>query len=194
MFSPFPLIKRWRRIAVRKVGELMPKSTSPLCADLCSGTGDLAMELHRRLGLPVVASDFCHPMLTRSNAKIAGAGFAQSVRTIEADALRLPFPSETFDAATNAFGLRNLEDPQRGLVEVLRILKPGGVAVILEFSKPVIPILRQLFDFYFRNILPRVGALLSGQGFRLSSYLPESVRKFPAQEELARLKCGRLVL
>ncbi len=178
--------RRWRRIAAEKVRELLRPSPSPICVDLCSGTGDLALELHRRLGVRVVASDFCHPMLTRSNSKILTSGFSQVIRTVEADALTLPFSSQFFDAATNAFGLRNLEDPRRGLAEMLRVLKPGGAAVILEFSKPVAPVVRQVFGFYFRNILPRLGSLISGQGFAYQ-YLPDSVRKFPAQQELVRL-------
>lgn len=178
--------KRWRRIAVEKVRERMPAVASPLCVDLCSGTGDLAVELHRRLGAQVMASDFCHPMLVLSNSKIRAGGFASAIRTIEADAMVLPFADATFDASTNAFGLRNLSNPRQGLAEVRRILKPGGVAVVLEFSKPVIPVFRELFNFYFRNILPRLGSLLSGQGFAYQ-YLPDSVRRFPSQDELAEL-------
>jgi demethylmenaquinone methyltransferase/2-methoxy-6-polyprenyl-1,4-benzoquinol methylase len=125
-------------------------------------------------------------MLTRSNGKIAAAGFDRRIRTIEADALNLPLAAQSFDAITNAFGLRNLEDPRRGLAEMIRLLKPGGVAVVLEFSKPVVPVLRQVFNFYFRNILPRLGSLISGQGFAYQ-YLPDSVRKFPSQTELAAI-------
>ena len=176
--------KRWRRLAVGKVREIGRTGSRGLVVDLCSGTGDLALELQRGLGVPVVASDFCHPMLIHSIDKIAASGASPMIRTVEADAMNLPFTGEMFDAATNAIGLRNLEDPRRGLVEVLRILKPGGVAVILEFSKPVVPIFRQLFNFYFRHILPRLGALISGQGFAYQ-YLPDSVRKFPSQDELA---------
>jgi len=178
--------KRWRRLAVHKVLDLFPGSRPSICLDLCSGTGDLALELHRRLHVPVVASDFCHPMLTRSNLKIRAAGFSESVRTIEADALSLPFRSGSFDVATNAFGLRNLADTRAGLTEVLRILKPDGVTVILEFSKPVVPVFRQVFDFYFRSVLPRLGAAISGQAYAYK-YLPDSVRAFPSQESLAEM-------
>jgi demethylmenaquinone methyltransferase / 2-methoxy-6-polyprenyl-1,4-benzoquinol methylase len=178
--------KRWRWRAVEKVREMLAANGAAICVDLCSGTGDLALELHRRLKFPVVASDFCHPMLTRSNAKISRTGFQSGIQTIEADALSLPFPSAVFDAATNAFGLRNLIDTRGGLAEALRILKPGGIVVILEFSRPVLPIFRGVFNFYFRKVLPFVGALVSRQGFAYQ-YLPDSVQKFPSQVELTEM-------
>jgi demethylmenaquinone methyltransferase / 2-methoxy-6-polyprenyl-1,4-benzoquinol methylase len=179
--------RRWRTVAVRKVRELIAASPSSICLDLCSGTGDLALALHRGLGCAVVASDFCHPMLTRAYAKCAGL----PVRNIEADALSLPFPDRSFDALTIAFGLRNLEDPRRGLNEMRRVLKPGGAIVILEFSKPVTPVFKHAFNFYFRHVLPKLGALVSGDGSAYQ-YLPDSVRKFPSQEELVELMrtCG----
>jgi demethylmenaquinone methyltransferase/2-methoxy-6-polyprenyl-1,4-benzoquinol methylase len=125
-------------------------------------------------------------MLIRSQAKIEADPLAPPIRTVEADALSLPFADGAFAAATNAFGLRNLEDPQRGLREMLRILQPAGAVVILEFSKPVNPLLRPLFGFYFRHVLPRLGAWISGQSFAYT-YLPDSVRKFPSQDELAAM-------
>lgn len=170
----------WRKIAVAKVGELAV--AKPFCLDLCSGTGDLAIALHRGLSSEVVAADFCHPMLARANAKIA----ERPIRTVEADSLTLPFMDRAFDAVTIAFGLRNLEDPRRGLAEMHRVLKPGGVVVILEFSKPAVPVFRHVFNFYFRHILPKLGAAISGNG-RAYRYLPDSVQKFPTQEELVEL-------
>jgi demethylmenaquinone methyltransferase/2-methoxy-6-polyprenyl-1,4-benzoquinol methylase len=185
-FLSVSIDKRWRRLAAEKVREHLPAGISTVCLDLCSGTGDLALELHRRLKVPIVASDFCHPMLTRSNLKIDAAGLSRSIQNIEADALNLPFPNQAFDAATNAFGLRNLADTRQGLAETLRVLKPGGVAVILEFSKPVVPIFRHVFNFYSRSILPRLGGLVSGHGFAYQ-YLPDSIRDFPSQEELSEM-------
>jgi demethylmenaquinone methyltransferase/2-methoxy-6-polyprenyl-1,4-benzoquinol methylase len=178
--------KHWRKVAVAKVQEMLPKATNPICVDLCAGTGDLALELHSRLQAPIVVSDFCHPMLTRSNEKFRRLGIGSAMRIVEADALDLPLADQAFDALTIGFGLRNLEDPIKGLREMFRILKPGGVLVILEFSKPVIPVLREAFGFYFRNILPRLGALVSGDGGAYE-YLPNSVGKFPPQGELARM-------
>ena len=169
-----------------KVRELISPGPSAICLDLCSGTGDLAIELHRDLNAAVVASDFCHPMLTRSSAKLERLSFREAVRLIEGDAMSLPFPNASFDAATIAFGLRNLQDPFEGLDEMFRVLKPGGAVVILEFSKPVVPVFRQLFSFYFRNILPKLGAIVSGQNVAYQ-YLPDSVNKFPSQDELAAI-------
>jgi demethylmenaquinone methyltransferase / 2-methoxy-6-polyprenyl-1,4-benzoquinol methylase len=173
---------RWRRLAVAKVRELVGSAQLRVCLDLCSGTGDLAIALNRRLQCEVIASDFCHPMLTRATAKFG----ARAIRNVEADALCLPFREASFDALTIAFGLRNLEDPGRGLSEMRRIVRPGGAVVILEFSKPVVPGFSQLFNFYFRHILPTLGALVSGQSAAYQ-YLPDSVRKFPAQEELLQM-------
>jgi demethylmenaquinone methyltransferase/2-methoxy-6-polyprenyl-1,4-benzoquinol methylase len=176
--------RRWRRAAVNKVRQLMGSSPE-LCLDACSGTGDLAIALEQTLNTRVIASDFCHPMLTRANDKFAG----RNIRSIEADALHLPFADRSFDVLTNAFGLRNLEDPRRGLLEMHRVLKPGGAVVVLEFSKPVVPVFRHLFNFYFRYVLPKLGAIVSGDGGAYQ-YLPDSVRKFPAQEPLAELMRG----
>src|SRR5215471_7949758 len=148
--------RHWRNAAVKKVRELVGSSPA-LCLDECSGTGDLAIALDRRLNTQVIASDFCHPMLVRGRAKTAG----RRISIVEADALHLPFSNASFDALTIAFGLRNLQDPFRGLEEIHRVLRPDGAVVILEFSRPVIPVVRQLFGFYFQHILPKLGAIIS---------------------------------
>jgi demethylmenaquinone methyltransferase/2-methoxy-6-polyprenyl-1,4-benzoquinol methylase len=119
-------------------------------------------------------------MLTRAVEKCRG----MRVHNIEADTLDLPVRDRAFDSATIAFGLRNLQDPRRGLAEMYRVLGPGGALVVLEFSKPVVPLMGQAFNFYFHHILPKIGAAISGDG-KAYQYLPDSVRKFPAQEELA---------
>ena len=178
--------RRWRSIAVKKVRDLVGSSPA-MCLDACSGTGDLAIALDRGLKTKVIASDFCHPMLYRAGRKPA----AKNIRIVEADALQLPFSNGAFDALTIAFGLRNLQDPYRGLEEISRVLRPQGAVVILEFSKPVVPVFRHVFDFYFRRVLPKLGAIISGDGSAYQ-YLPDSVGKFPAQEELADMmrRCG----
>src|SRR5438128_1876758 len=100
--------RHWRKIAVARVREGLAGASQPLCLDLCSGTGDLAIEIYRRLHVQVIAADFCHPMLVRSLAKVRSAGAGDSILVIEADSLVLPFAGKTFNAATVAFGLRNL--------------------------------------------------------------------------------------
>lgn len=185
-FLSVSIDRHWRKLAVSKLRELISPSSLTPCLDVCSGTGDLAIALHRAFGNTVVATDFCHPMLTRAYAKAAAARIERSIENIEADALSLPFRDQSFDAVTIAFGLRNLEDPVRGLGELHRLLRPHGAAVILEFSRPVVPIFRNIFGLYFRYILPKLGAAISGDPTAYQ-YLPDSVAKFPAQEELMEI-------
>jgi len=185
-FLSISIDRRWRKVAVARAGACLKGKTQPICLDLCSGTGDLAIEMNRGLNVPVVASDFCHPMLIRGLQKVRNVGRDGFIPVIEADSLVLPFANDTFDVATVAFGLRNLEDAKEGLVEMKRVLKPDGGAIVLEFSRPVVPVFRQLFEFYFHHVLPHLGALISGQNSAYR-YLPTSVRRFPPQRELAAM-------
>jgi demethylmenaquinone methyltransferase/2-methoxy-6-polyprenyl-1,4-benzoquinol methylase len=162
-FLSISIDRRWRKVAVARAGASLKGKANPVCLDLCSGTGDLAIELNRGLNVPVVASDFCHPMLIRGLEKVRHVRRDAFIPVIEADSLVLPFASESFDVATVAFGLRNLEDAKEGLLEMKRVLKVGGAAIVLEFSRPVVPVFRQLFEFYFHHVLPHLGALISGQ-------------------------------
>jgi len=172
--------KRWRQRVVRK---LMPILANPekLVLDVACGTGDLTLALAAVAKAKVVGSDFCRPMLSiaarKAESNLAGTPF------VESDALSLPFGSESFDAVTIEFGLRNLSSVDRGLVELHRILKPGGQLAILEFSEPVIPGFRQLFAFYFSTLLPRIGGWISGSRGAYE-YLPDSVSRFPNQKNL----------
>jgi len=185
-FLSVSIDRRWRKLAAIKVEELVRGIQPNLCLDLCSGTGDLAIELHQRLRIPVVASDFCHPMLVRSLTKTRRLRLDGPIRTVEADSLAIPFPTGAFDAVTIAFGLRILEDPRKGLEEMRRVLRPDGALMILEFSRPVAPVVRQVFEFYFHRVLPRLGAWISGQKTAYQ-YLPDSVGRFPSQNELAAM-------
>jgi demethylmenaquinone methyltransferase/2-methoxy-6-polyprenyl-1,4-benzoquinol methylase len=185
-FLSISIDRRWRKVAVARAGASLKGKANPVCLDLCSGTGDLAIELNRGLNVPVVASDFCHPMLIRGLEKVRHVRRDAFIPVIEADSLVLPFAGESFDVATVAFGLRNLEDAKEGLLEMKRVLKVGGAAIVLEFSRPVVPVFRQLFEFYFHHVLPHLGALISGQNSAYR-YLPTSVRRFPAQRELAAM-------
>jgi demethylmenaquinone methyltransferase/2-methoxy-6-polyprenyl-1,4-benzoquinol methylase len=150
--------------------------------DLCCGTGDLLIALERAAGRPAAGADFCHPMLEGARRKVGAQGLRSAV--VEADALALPVADGTLDLITTAFGFRNLSNYDRGLREMRRALKPGGVAAILEFSTPPNRMVNALYGFYSRRILPVIGSALSGDSGAYD-YLPESVRKFPGAEELA---------
>jgi demethylmenaquinone methyltransferase/2-methoxy-6-polyprenyl-1,4-benzoquinol methylase len=177
----FNIDRSWRRTVAEK---LIPVLEAPgaIALDVCCGTADLALELGRRA--PVIGVDFCHPMLVVGNDKIEKR--KATVKLIEGDALRLPFPDGVFSAVTIAFGLRNLDSTERGLGEILRLLKPGGAAAVLEFSQPTIPIFSRFFLFYFKHILPRIGTLVSGVSGPYQ-YLHDSVRAFFRQQELAAI-------
>jgi demethylmenaquinone methyltransferase / 2-methoxy-6-polyprenyl-1,4-benzoquinol methylase len=177
----FNMDRYWRARTVARVREKLAPGAVAL--DLCCGTGDLLLALESaRGGARVIGSDFCHPMLTGAAAKIARRGFAAGL--FEADALQIPARDGSFDLITVAFGFRNLANYQRGLEEMYRLLRPGGVAAILEFSQPPNAAFAALYDFYSRRILPAIGGALSGSKDAYT-YLPESVRKFPGAAELA---------
>lgn len=156
--------------------------------DLCCGTGDMTFALlkqSRKSGAQIVGADFSHAMLHRAKIKSQGkaspTGNAAPVWT-EADALILPFPDQCFDLITSAFGFRNLADYDAGLREIARVLKPGGECGILDFGEPGGWVGR-LYRIYFRQLLPRVGTLISGVSGPYA-YLPNSVERFPAPEEM----------
>jgi len=173
------LDRLWRARTVRRVSHILNRPDARVL-DICCGTGDLLLALSRRH--PALGSDFCHPMLTAANEKISRAAAAASV--FESDALSLPIRDASLDLITVAFGFRNLANYEAGLREMRRVLKSGGVAAILEFSQPPNRVFRDLYDFYSRRILPRIGGLLSGSPDAYA-YLPESVKKFPRAAELA---------
>jgi demethylmenaquinone methyltransferase/2-methoxy-6-polyprenyl-1,4-benzoquinol methylase len=177
----FNIDRLWRRHTVRSVRHILNRPDARTL-DICCGTGDLALALERSSAAPVIASDFCRPMLTAAQAKIA-RGHAR-VALFEGDALSLPLADGSLDLITVAFGFRNLANYQAGLREMRRVLKPGGVAAILEFSRPPNPLFAAAYQFYSRRILPLIGGALSGSRDAYL-YLPESVRKFPGPEELA---------
>ncbi len=144
--------------------------------DLCCGTGDQALALRRR-GARVVAADFCLPMLALAAGKYERLD-GNRPRGLAGDALALPFAAARFGGVTVAFGLRNVADLDLALVEILRVLAPGGAVAFLEFTLPRNRVLKALYLFYFRRVLPAVGRLLSPRGSAYS-YLPASVLDFP---------------
>lgn len=177
----FNMDRRWRRRMVRRVSAIVSPGARIL--DLCCGTGDVMIELERHRAVPVLGADFCHPMLTTASAKFAAAGVTSKL--FEADGLTLPLAEASLDAITIAFGFRNFANYERGLAEMLRTLKPGGVAAILEFSQPKNPLFARTYDWFSAVLLPRIGGLISGSR-QAYSYLPESIRRFPDAPQLAQ--------
>jgi demethylmenaquinone methyltransferase/2-methoxy-6-polyprenyl-1,4-benzoquinol methylase len=175
----FNLDRWWRGRAARRLRPMLRQPRARVL-DLCCGTGDLLLALAAQGARSPVGADFCHPMLEAARRKLPPG----TAYLVEADALRLPFPADAFEAVTVGFGFRNLANYRSGLAEMLRVLRPGGVAAILEFSRPPHPLLARLYDFYSRRILPRIGGSISGCP-EAYSYLPDSVRNFPGPGELA---------
>lgn len=171
----------WRKRVVRKLAQALERPGA-IALDIACGTADLSLELARKCR--TIGCDFCHPMLMIGKEKVTQN--KAPVHLAEADALRLPFANGSFDAVTIAFGLRNLADIPAGLREIVRVLKRGGSAAILEFSKPEMPVWGPLFLLYFRYVLPRLGKLISGSSFAYQ-YLPDSVAQFPDQRTLGGL-------
>ena len=172
--------KRWRRLVANRVDSKVGLKGARVL-DVACGTGDLASTVFETTGAKVVATDFCRPMLD-----IAASKISSEVTLIESDALRLPFSDGSFDAVTIAFGLRNLANVQKGLAELGRVLKGGGWLAILEFSRPANPAVRAVFGAYFTRVLPVMGGIVSGSRSAYT-YLPNSVKKFPDQQELAAM-------
>jgi demethylmenaquinone methyltransferase/2-methoxy-6-polyprenyl-1,4-benzoquinol methylase len=177
----FNVDRYWRWRTTR----LVPASGNAPILDLCTGTGDLALAYHRADGqVPIIASDFCHPMLVRAIAKTAKRRAIDRIQIVEADAQTLPFPDNTFQIATVAFGLRNVTDFRRGLTEMTRVVQPGGRVAILEFSKPRHWLFGPAYRFYFRHVLPKIGQWFSHSRDSAYQYLPASVLEFPDYEAL----------
>ena len=175
--------KRWRKLVREKLSDILANEKA-VVLDVACGTGDLSLELQKHAKARVIGTDFCRPMLAIAHEKTAKLQLP--IPYVEADAMRLSFADESFDAVTIAFGLRNLSNFDDGLRELRRILKPGGKLAVLEFSAPLVPGFKALFNFYFTSILPRVGGMVSGSRGAYE-YLPDSVSKFPDQKKLVDL-------
>jgi len=174
--------RSWRRKAIERLG--WKDRPGGLYLDACSGTFDLALELAERDGFGgrVVASDFAQPMLVEGAPKIEDA----PVASVCGDSLELPFEDDVFDGATVGFGVRNLADLGTGLAELRRVLAPGRSLVVLEFTVPPNPFVRAGYLFYFHNVLPLVGRIVSGHPWAYT-YLPKSVKEFPGPDDLGAL-------
>lgn len=178
----FNMDKRWRRLAVEKLA--VRKGGSYL--DVCTGTGDLALELarlHKDDHIRVIGSDFSVPMLKIGNEKCHDSG----PRLLAGDTVRLPFASETFDGISVGFGIRNVEDLEAGLAEMLRVLRPGGRMVILEFTPVRSRIMRPAFHLYCHGVVPLIGNLVSRSRERAYSYLQQSIDRWPAADKFCSI-------
>ena len=178
----FNIDRYWRAHTVRRAREILARPEARVL-DICCGTGDLVLALAKQ-GRPVLGSDFCHPMLLAAHAKIARR--RAPAQLFESDALALPVRDASLDLITVAFGFRNLANYESGLIEMRRVLRPGGMAAILEFSQPPNAAFAALYNFYSRRVLPWIGGLISGSRDAYT-YLPESVRKFPTAPQLAAM-------
>ncbi|QGP93649.1 Demethylmenaquinone methyltransferase [Neomoorella glycerini] len=169
----------WRRFTVARTG-LAPGKRA---LDVCCGTGMLSLELARAVapGGQVVGLDFAPAMLAVARRRLAASPSGHLVQLVEGNALDLPFPDNTFDCATIAFGLRNLPDIKRGLAEMKRVVRPGGRVVSLELAKPTRPLFQQLYYLYFDHLVPFIGRLGVGMDGPYS-YLPRSLKGYPHQE------------
>jgi demethylmenaquinone methyltransferase / 2-methoxy-6-polyprenyl-1,4-benzoquinol methylase len=176
----------WRRTA-RSFAQILAQPDARIL-DLCCGTGDMAFALGQQAGKcspQILGADFSHAMLQRARSKSLEKvtnGKAAMPCWIEADALCLPFPDQHFSLVTSAFGFRNLADYDAGLSEIARVLQPGGECGILDFSEPK-GIIGHLYRLYFKQVLPRVGTMLSGVRGPYA-YLPNSVDRFPDPQEM----------
>jgi demethylmenaquinone methyltransferase/2-methoxy-6-polyprenyl-1,4-benzoquinol methylase len=175
------LDRTWRRLAAREIAPL----DGLTLLDLCAGTGDMAAEVLRRTHPDLlVGCDFARPMLSLAHRKLRRSGLATACRLVEADGLRLPFADATFDGVTVAFGVRNLADMDAGLREILRVLKPGGRLVLLEFSRPTGPVVAPLYRIYLTRILPWIGDLVVRRSGPYR-YLAASISEFSEPAALA---------
>jgi demethylmenaquinone methyltransferase/2-methoxy-6-polyprenyl-1,4-benzoquinol methylase len=169
--------KLWRRNAIQKLKPQKPK----LILDIATGTGDFAIAATRINHAKVIGIDISEGMLEVGRRKLKKKKLTESIELLKADSENIPFNNDKFDAAIVGFGVRNFENLKKGLTEINRVLKPGGVFYILEFSKPVKSPYKQIYQFYFTKILPFIGRIIS-KNSSAYTYLPESVNEFPDGE------------
>lgn len=165
---------RWRKKAIKQLVSLQPKRM----LDIATGTGDFAIEALKLNPDKIIGVDISEGMLSVGKEKMKKRGYEEIIELQSGDSENLHFEDNNFDAVIVAFGVRNFENLEKGLSEMNRVLRPGGKAVILEFSKPTLFPFKQLYNFYFRWILPKIGKLVSKDNAAYT-YLPESVNEFP---------------
>lgn len=181
----FGLHHQWRRVAVQR----SRVAEGDRVLDCATGTGDLALAFQRAVGPrgTVLGTDFCEEMLHLAPAKAERAGLP--VRFEVADVLALPYAMASFDVASIAFGIRNVDDPERGVREMARVVRPGGRVVVLEFGQPGGTLFGPLYRFYSHRVLPRIGGWLSGRR-EAYEYLDRTSSRFPAGEAFTALLRG----
>jgi len=168
----------WRRRAVRRLADL----ASAKVLDIACGTGDLSIEMAKHGATDIIGCDISDGMLDIGRQKIKRCGYDERIRLVNANCLELPFANNSFGIITCSFGVRNFEKRQECLQEILRVLKPNGQLMILEFAMPQVFPVRQIYNFYFRHIMPHVGGTLSGDKAPYV-YFYNSVKNFPQREE-----------
>jgi len=180
---------RWRKQAIN----ILKKENPALVLDVATGTADFALEAVRMdLGAKkIIGIDISEGMLEMGRKKIIDKNLSEIIELRVGDSENLPFEQNSFDAFTVAFGVRNFQNLEKGMTEMLRVLKPGAIGIVLEFSKPKKFPMKQLFGFYFKRLMPFVGKIVSKDA-RAYSYLPESVQAFPDGEDFlaVMLKVG----
>lgn len=182
-FLSFGIDRRWRK---RAINEIAKQKKNPLILDIATGTADMAIASMKIEPAAVKGIDISEKMLELGRKKIEKLGLSGKIELFQADSENIPFEEDTFDAIMVAFGVRNFTDPLRGLCEMKRVLRDEGMVLILEFSKPSRFPFRNIYNFYFRFIIPILGKAFSGDK-KAYSYLPESVMKFPDNENFMRL-------
>ncbi len=180
----FGVHRLWKRFTINQSGVRAGQSV----LDLAGGTGDLASKMSERVGSTgkVVLADINQSMVTVGRDRLIDSGIVGNVHYALADAEQLPFAESSFHCVTMAFGLRNVTDKQRALNSIFSTLRPGGRLLVLEFSKPVLPMLSKAYDVYSFNALPAMGKLVANdaESYR---YLAESIRKHPDQDTLLEM-------
>lgn len=182
-FLSFGIDRLWRRKAVKIISRA---HKNPKILDVATGTGDLAIASMKTEPVTVTGIDISDGMLEIGRKKIAKKGFSDRIRLIKGDSEDMLFEDNSFDVSMVAFGVRNFADPLKGIAEMRRVIRPGGMVLVLEFSKPSRFPFMQLYNFYFLNILPLIGRLFSNNKTAYR-YLPETVMQFPDNEKFMDL-------
>lgn len=180
----FGLDKGWRRKAVRTV-EAKPGMN---LVDVCCGTGQLSLELAMTVGPTghITGLDFSKNMLAQAREHVSVSPYQSIIELIQGDAMNLPFEDNSFDGATVGWGLRNLPNLEKGIREMIRVIKPGGKVVSLDMAKPTLLGFKQGYWLYFEKLVPWMGKIWAGKATAYQ-YLHDSAREFPTQQELARI-------